>query len=271
MTHSPTLPRPPIVSQPSLSQKARRLCVVVGLPLLALGPLAIFAYGGISVLRVDTHDAERVRTVQLASLSTLEAEVTQATLRLQQAALARTAAEAEATLGDVAADGRRLGQAVAPGAGPHATAADREQFARLPSLLARFKEQHAAATHLVNIDRRHEASELLMQQTTPAGQALLSELADAIRFEQSRLQADLRQIRQAASVTLYVLGGLMALTAVGLMLFADRFVAMLDTLTVMHGSLAKAAIMARDSAERLDEARARMARLAPGQTPAGTP
>jgi hypothetical protein len=251
------------VPHPSLSNKARRLCVALGLPLLALGPLAIFTYAGISVLRVDAQDAELVRTVQLASLSTLDSEVTQATLRLQQAALARTPAEAVATLDEVAADGRRLGQAVAPGAGPLATTADREQFARLRSLLARFREQHAAAAHLVHGDRRLEASELLVQHAMPAGQALLAELANAIRFEQSRLRADLRQIRQAASVTLYVLGGLMALTAIGLMLFADRFVALLDTLAALHGALSKAAVIARDSAGRLDEARAKMARQAP--------
>lgn len=246
----------------SLFRRTRRLCVVVGLPLLTLGPLAIFAYGGMRVIGVDARAAEQVRMAHLAELSALEADVTQATLRLQQAALARSAAEAEATLGDVAADRRRMEQAATLGPGPHATPAEREQPARLPTLMARFREHHGETVHLVRADRRPEASEMLALRALPASQELLAELANTIRFEQYRLQADLRQIGQAASGTLYVLASLAVFTMVGLMLFADRFVALFDALNSLQGALTRAAALARTKADAPGSPGARMARQA---------
>lgn len=228
----------------SLSSKAKRLSIVIGLPLLALGPLALFAYAGFSILSDDARDAEHVRLVQLQRLSALEAEITRATLRLQQAALANT--PAQATLGGLSADRKRIEDAVAPDVHPLAARlADRAHLERLQPLLAQFKEHHGATVQLVQLERQAEASALLAEKAAPAADALLAELASAVRFEQFRLKDDLRQIARGASGTLYLLVSLVVFTMIGFMLFADRFLVLLETLGVMGDALTRAAAVAR--------------------------
>jgi hypothetical protein len=231
----------------SLSRHTKRLCIVIGLPLLALGPLALFAYAGFSVLNADARDAEHVRLARLQRLSALEADVTRATLRLQQAALADPPAETAATLGSLAADRKRIAEAAAPAPDPTGPPAA-ERFGhleRLPPLLARFKEHHGAAVQLVQLERRAEASALVAEKAAPAADALLAELASAVRFEQYRMKDDLRQIARSASSTLYLLVSLVLFTMAGSMLFADRFLLLLETLRVTGDALARATASAR--------------------------
>lgn len=233
-----------IVFPSSLTGRAKRLCIVFGLPLLALGPVALFAYAGFSVLSNDARDAEHVRLAQLQRLSALEAAVTHATLRLQQAAFAGTPAPgpAQATLSDLSADRQRIEEAVAPS--PHplaASSADVGTLQRLPHLLAQFREHHGAAVHLVQVERRAEAAALVAEKAAPAAGALLAELASAVRFEQLRMKDDLEQMARAASSTLYLLVSLAVFTMIGFMLFTDRFLALLETLKVMGRALDRVA------------------------------
>jgi len=234
------------VHSTSVSSRAKRLCLVIGLPLLALGPLALFAYAGFSVLNNDARDAEQVRLVQLQRLSDLEAGVTRATLRLQQAALAVTPVETTATLSGLSADRLRIEEAVAPGPHPLATPpVDRGHLERLPDLLAQFKEHHAEAVQLVQLARKAEAAALVAEKAVPAADALLAELSSAVRFEQFRMKDDLRQIARRASSTLYLMVSLMVFTMLGFMLFTDRFLVLLETLRVTGDALARTAAVGR--------------------------
>jgi len=203
---------------------AQRLYAVVAVLVVALGGVAAFSWIELREVQVDAQRTAQTRAPQLQRMAALELDVTRVSLQLRHAMLARTPEELAATLADIGGMRTRIDETLKTYATELLTADSRERFAKVAPLVARFWETGEANLQHVREGRKAEAFGFLVERTIPARNALLVELAEAVKDQQAGLAADVRAMEVAAANIRTALLALVALTASGLIAFAVHIV-----------------------------------------------
>ena len=161
--------------------------------------------------------AEFVRTTrapQLLRVGELELNVTRASLQLRHAILARTPAERDAALADVAEKAKFLEAKLDEFGRAMSTPAGREAFKPLPALMTPFLALAGDTVKLIQQGNKEEAFAFLADKLVPARNQLLAPLAAEKLRQNQRLSEDLdNAAAQSSSVRNLTLGLALAVTA----------------------------------------------------------
>lgn len=196
----------------------QRLYAVAITLTLALAGLAAFAWITLEDLSGNADKIETSRVPQLARMSRVELDVTRVSLQMRHAMLARSPAERDAALQDIAAKRRQITKTLTDYEQALFLAEGRRRFAEMLPQVARFWTVAEANLVLIGEGRMAEAFAFLVEQTIPARNVVLKAAADAVAFHQQGLAADVGVIRQEADSTLTWLVALAAGAGAALLL-----------------------------------------------------
>jgi methyl-accepting chemotaxis protein len=220
----------------SIARRLYGVSILVALSLLGVGLYAWTALRDVELRAERTGDQ---RVPQLQRMAELELNVTRVSLQLRHAMLSRTPAERDAALADIGVKRKLLEEALAAYEKNLFTAEGRTRFAKIPPLVAGFWQQGEANIKLVQQGQREEAFAFLVDKTIPARNALLAELADTVKFQQTQLSADLQAIGEGAEMTLSVMLALVVAIIVGLALASWAVVAALHRRVAVASQVAE--------------------------------
>ena len=154
------------------------------------------------------------RAPQLLRVAELELNITRASLQLRHAILARTTAERDAALADVAEKAKFLESKLDEFGKAMATPAGHKAFEPLPGLMKPFMALAGETIKLIQAGKKEEAFALLADKLVPVRNQLLAPLAAEKLRQNARLGEDLEKAVDAASgVRNMVLGLALAVTA----------------------------------------------------------
>ena len=203
----------------SIGGLTARMYLVAGGLCLALSGLGLFAYVSLNDVAREATFTETVRVPQLEAASSMELNVTRVSLQLRHAMLARSAAERQASLNDIAAKRKTLDGLLAQMEAGLSGDEDRARFAPLPALYQTFWRHGEANIQLIVAGRREEAFDLLVEKTIPARNAVLAVLDASKAAHQQGLATDTRLLVQQAHRTLQLLLGMAVVIALVLLVF----------------------------------------------------
>ena len=165
-------------------------------------------------------ETESHRVAQLQRIAAIELNVTRVSLQLRHAILARTPQELQATFQDVQAK-RALLNELANEYGAQLRSADAaSRIAEIQRLSTAFWKVGEANIQLIRDGRKEEAFAFLVDSTIPARNELLGVLATNVKFQEGRLRGDLSNVTKNATAVKWALIPLVAITTVGLLVFA---------------------------------------------------
>lgn len=180
---------------------ARRLfavSIVITLSLAALGAYAFIQLGSVSRLADNT---EHMRVAQLKAMAELELNVTQVSLQLRHAILARTPEELASTLAYIVDKRKGMGT-VLDGFEQRLFSADgKEHFTKLPPAIAEFWKVGESNLKLIQAGQKDEAFAYLVENTIPARNRLLTHLHDGYEIQSRGLASDISAIEHSVSST----------------------------------------------------------------------
>ena len=198
----------------------RRLYLLAGVLTLALVAVAWFAHLELEIVSESASRTESTRVPQLQRMAQTELNVTRVSLQLRHAILARTPQEQAEAIADIGSK-RQLMETALADYGRATTSSDGQALlAPVAGLVARFWQVGENNLRLIQSGQKAEAFAYLVDETSPARNALLAALAGLVRFQEDGLRADLAGIREEAALTLRVLISLVVAAIVGLVVFA---------------------------------------------------
>jgi methyl-accepting chemotaxis protein len=197
---------------------ARRLWTVVTVLSLALAALAGFAYVKLHAVADAAHQTENSRVPQLAEADKMELNITRVSLQLRHAILARTPAEREASLADIAAKRKLIKESSDVYESALYTERGKAMFAKLPPLMDQLWQAAEANLALIQSDKKDEAFAYLVDKTIPARNNVLAVLDEMVKYQRGELTGDVEQIATQISNTLTMLVSLVVISIIGLVL-----------------------------------------------------
>jgi methyl-accepting chemotaxis protein len=204
----------------SAMSMSRRLYAAVSL--LA----AMFAAGAlVAGVRLDgvvakAHATGAVRVPQLRQMAELELNVTRVSLQLVSAMQSRKPEEMAATLADLATQRKVIAEALATYEKSLFTQAGRDSFASLPPVMAEFWRVIDENLQLVQAGRKGEAFAFMVDKTVPARNKLMEQVAQSVKYQTTRLDADLADVESGAAQAEYIVLGILGSAIVLLAAFS---------------------------------------------------
>ncbi len=199
---------------------ARRLQGLSWLASLALIGAVAYAYAGLSDVQDRAEVTEDVRVPQLILMNDLELAITQSSLQLRHAMLARNDAERDAALTDIAGKRASIAQAMNRYEQALSSANGRAKFAQIPPVMDDFWTTAERNVALIQSGQREQAFEFLIQETIPARNRVLATVGASVAYQETALAEDIAAIRQDVLLTSSSLSAVVALIVVSLLFFS---------------------------------------------------
>ncbi|MEI7444487.1 MAG: methyl-accepting chemotaxis protein [Burkholderiales bacterium] len=209
---------------------AQRLVAMSAVLLVAMVGVAVAVW--LMMAQVNSH-AESVRVTrvpQLQRIAELELNVTRASLQLRHAILARTDAEREAALADVAEKKRLLEERLEEFGQGMITAVGRAAFAPLPALMREFFAAADENVALILSGDKARAFAFLADRTVPVRNRLLAPLAAEKTRQGDVLTADLAEVSDDARASRDIVMAAVLTVGLGLAGFCGYVVAVMRRL-----------------------------------------
>jgi methyl-accepting chemotaxis protein len=205
----------------------QRLVALTTALILALAGVATMAWIKLTDVQDTAWKARSDRVSQLDAMAASELELTRASLQLRHAMLARSTAERDEALADVAA--KRANIAATLQAYDKRIFSDgaRTRFAQLTPLLDAFWGLAQTNVALIRDGRTQEAFAYLVDTTIPARNAVLKAMEDSVRYQRDALGQDIQRIQDGIQATLTALLAVVLLVAGGQVGFAWHLAARL--------------------------------------------
>lgn len=181
---------------------AQRLYAVVALISLALAGLTVFTYAEMQTVISDADRIAEQRMPQMQRVSSMEIDVTRASLQLRHAMLSRTPEEQAATLEAIGTLRQRIDAQLAEYDKGATTDEARKRFAPLPGLMAGFWKAGEANIALIQQGDMQAAFAFLVDKTIPERNLLLAQLAEGTAFYKDALLTDVQEIEDQAKAAL---------------------------------------------------------------------
>jgi methyl-accepting chemotaxis protein len=203
-----------------IAQKLYLVAILVSATTIGL---AVFSYTRLAQIEEETEALKEVRVSQLLRMSALELNVTRVSLQVRHAILSRTPAELEATLKDIGEKISTIDATAAEYEKQLVTPQGKDLFKDVPSKIDGFKRVGTENIKLIQEGKKDEAFAFLVDNTIPARNVLLQQLAKTVQYQDQSLRKDVDNIRQethsvavgvssvAAIATLLMMGSAWAL------------------------------------------------------------
>ncbi|UJW80253.1 methyl-accepting chemotaxis protein [Hydrogenophaga sp. SL48] len=199
---------------------AARLYALSAAVSLALAGLAWYAYTGLHEAADLAAHTESDRVPQLLAMSDLELNVTQVSLQIRHAILARTPEEQQATLDYIAAKRKSMDETLGAFEKRLFSAEGKAHFTKLPPAIADFWKAGEANLALIKEGRKEEAFAYLVDTTIPVRNRLLEELATGEGIQGEGLTKDISEIERDVLNTSNLIVGAALAIAVALLAFS---------------------------------------------------
>ncbi len=207
----------PILDRLSISQ---RLYAVAGLLIAALAAVATTAWLRLGQVDVMADATSVNRLPQLMRMSSIELNVTRASLQIRHAMLVKNAADLQATATDIAEKKRLVEAELLAFEKALVTQAGREAYEKIKPLAASFWQIAEANLATVLAGKKDEGFAMLVDKTIPARNLLLTALDKEEHRQAEALDAELHAVGDSATSTRNLLVGLVLALAVALLWMA---------------------------------------------------
>jgi methyl-accepting chemotaxis protein len=199
---------------------AKRLYLVSGLITAALIALALYAHFSLNDAAAQAEHTKTDRVPQLQAMAELELNVTQVSLQIRHAILARNPQELNDTLGYIGDKHKHMDEVLTAFEKRLFSPEGKAHFVKLPPAVAAFWKDGQANIALINEGKKDEAFAYLVDKTIPARNALLKLLAEGREIQQAGLEADIAVIEKSTQTTALMLTAVAVVIAVALMAFS---------------------------------------------------
>ena len=205
---------------------SHRLYGVVALLALAFAAAAFVSSRNLDAAAAKAEATNESRVPQLMQMASLELNVTRVSLQVRHAMLSRNPEELAATLADIGAKRKLIEANLADYEKGLFTQAGRDRFASLPPVVANFWRVGEENLKLIQAGQREQAFAFLVENTIPARNQLLEQLALTVKYQTDGLDKDLKAV-QAESIQTKVLLQVLMLSAVVLLALVSWHIASL--------------------------------------------
>ncbi|MFW5332022.1 methyl-accepting chemotaxis protein [Hydrogenophaga sp. ZJX-1] len=199
---------------------ARRLYAVSIAISLALATLGVYAYTSLNQAADLAGFTGSTRVPQLNAVAELELNVTQVSLQIRHAILARNPQELQETLAYITNKRQHMDGLFSTYEKRLFSEEGKSHFATLPPLLAAFWKEGEANIALIQEGKKEEAFAYLVDVTIPARNQLLKAFHGGIEIQTQGLGRDIQQIQKDALRTANLIAILAAVLLVVLMVFS---------------------------------------------------
>jgi len=199
---------------------ASRLYLVSGAIIVALAALATYAHFSLADASSKADFTQATRVPQLEATGELELNVTQVSLQVRHAMLARNEQELNATLQYIGEKQKHIDEVLAAYEKRLFSPEGKEHFRSLPPLFADFWKVGGANIALIKEGKKEEAFAFLVDNTIPARNRLLKGLSDGHQIQQAGLKKDIEKIESGVSTTANMLVGAVLIIALALLAFS---------------------------------------------------
>ncbi len=175
-----------------------------------------FSYAKLTAVEETAQHTKDSRVQQLRVAGAVELNITRASLQLRHAMLARTLAERDEALRDVAAKQVQVNELLRDYERRLFSDKGRAVFKTIPPLNDAFWAVGEKNVQLISQGQKDQAFEFLVKETIPARNALLNGLESAVEYQTEALTQDIQGIRDAVNLTLML--QLCALSAIVVLL-----------------------------------------------------
>jgi methyl-accepting chemotaxis protein len=197
---------------------ARRLYAVSAAVSLALAALAAYAWISLHQAADLADFTEKNRVPQLNAMAELELNVTQTSLQLRHAMLARNPQELQATLQSIGEKRKHMDEVLGAFEKRLFSPQGKAHFDKLPPVIADFWKAGEANIALIQEGKKDEAFAYLVDVTIPKRNALLVVLHEGAEIQSQGLQADIgrveSQVLTASNLVVAAAGVIAALMVV---------------------------------------------------------
>jgi len=175
---------------------ARRLYAVSAAVSLALAALAAYAWISLHQAADLAEFTEKTRVPQLNAMAELELNVTQTSLQLRHAMLARNPQELQAALQSIGEKRKHMDELLAAFEKRLFSPEGKAHFATLPPVIADFWKAGEANIALIQEGKKDEAFAYLVDVTIAKRNALLKVLHDGADIQSNGLKADIDRVER---------------------------------------------------------------------------
>ena len=199
---------------------AKRLYAVsIGIA-VALAALGAYAYGTLHNAAELAAFTEENRVAQLNAMAELELNVTQVSLQVRHAILARNPQEQQETLAYIASKRQNMDAVLASFEQRLFSPEGKAHFGSLPPLVAGFWKAGEANMALIQQGQKDEAFAYLVDVTIPARNALLKVVAEGKSIQAAGLTQDMNRIERSMLSTSNLITAAALAIAVALLAFS---------------------------------------------------
>ncbi|MBT9553262.1 MAG: MCP four helix bundle domain-containing protein [Hydrogenophaga sp.] len=199
---------------------ARRLYAVSIAISVALAALGVYAYTSLHQAADLADFTGSTRVPQVSAMAEMELNVTQVSLQIRHAILARNPQEQQETLAYITDKRKHMDEVLAAYEKRLFTAEGKAHFATLPPLIAGFWKVGEANIALIQQGKKEEAFAYLVDVTIPARNQLLKAFHSGSEIQTQGLGSDIERIEQNALTTANLVSGLAVVILVVLMVFS---------------------------------------------------
>ncbi|NWF46823.1 HAMP domain-containing protein [Hydrogenophaga sp. D2P1] len=199
---------------------ARRLYAVSIAISLALAALGVYAYTSLNQAADLAGFTGSTRVPQLNAVAELELNVTQVSLQIRHAILARNPQELQETLAYITNKRKHMDGLFSTYEKRLFSEEGKAHFATLPPLLAGFWKVGEANIALIQEGKKEEAFAYLVDVTIPTRNQLLKAFNGGVEIQTQGLGSDIQKIQQGALTTANLIAILAAVLLVVLMVFS---------------------------------------------------
>jgi methyl-accepting chemotaxis protein len=199
---------------------ASRLYLVSGAIIVALAALATYAHLSLADASAKANFTQTTRVPQLEAAGELELNITQVSLQVRHAILARNEQELNATLQYITDKQKHVDEVLAAYEKRLFSPEGKEHFKTLPPLFAEFWKEGGANIALIKEGKKEAAFAFLVDTTIPARNRLLKGLSDGHKIQQAGLDKDIEKIETGISTTAIMLVGAVVIIALALLAFS---------------------------------------------------
>ena len=199
---------------------ARRLYALSTLIGLALAGLAMYAWVSLHQAADLAEFTEKNRVPQLSAMDELQLNVTQVSLQIRHAILARNPQELQETLQYIGDKRKHMDQVLGDFEKRLFSPQGKAHFGQLPPALAAFWKAGEANIALIQQGDKEAAFAYLVDTTIPARNVLLQELREGSEIQSDGLRADINRVEDSVLLASGLVAGAAALIAVGLLGFS---------------------------------------------------
>ncbi|WP_332742722.1 methyl-accepting chemotaxis protein [Hydrogenophaga sp.] len=199
---------------------ARRLYAVGIAISVALAALGMYAYTTLNEAADLAGFTESTRVPQLNTMADMELSVTQVSLQIRHAILARNAQELQETLAYIANTRKHMDESLSAYEKRLFSEQGKTHFATLPPLMSNFWKLGEANIALIQEGKKEEAFAYLVDVTIPARNHLLSAFRKGTEIQTKGLSSDIQMIQKDAHNTSTFIAIVASVLLVALMLFS---------------------------------------------------